>query len=64
MPFKGGAYISRIEINNQFTYIESNDMFDESEIRVLNNITETFEKEYIKQKEEVLKWIEEQKGKE
>ena len=64
MPFKGGAYISRIKINNQFTYIESNDMFDESEIRVLNNIAETFEKEYIKKEEEALKWYEEQKGKE
>ena len=62
MPFKGGAYISRIKINNQFTYIESNDMFDESEIRVLNNITEKFEKEYIKQEEVVLKLYEEQKG--
>ena len=48
--------ISRIKINNQFTYIESNDMFDESEIRVLNNIAETFEKEYIK-KEEALKMV-------
>lgn len=62
VPFKGGAYISRIKINNQFTYIESNDMFDESEIRVLNNITEKFEKEYIKQEEVVLKLYEEQKG--
>ena len=64
VPFKGGAYISRIEINNQFTYIESNDMFDESEIRVLNNIAETFEKESIKQEKEMLKRYEEQKGKE
>ena len=64
VPFKGGAYISRIKINNQFTYIESNDMFDESEIRVLNNIAETFEKECIKQEKEVLKWYEEQNGKE
>ena len=36
----------------------------ESEIRVLNNIAETFEKECIKQEKEVLKWYEEQKGKE
>lgn len=36
-------------------------MFDESEIRVLNNITEKFEKEYIKQEEVVLK-LYEQKG--
>lgn len=64
VPFKGGAYISRIKINNQFTYIESNDMFDESEIRVLNNIAEIFEKECIKQEKEVLKWYEEQNGKE
>lgn len=39
-------------------------MFDESEIRVLNNIAETFEKECIKQEKEVLKWYEEQNGKE
>ena len=39
-------------------------IFDESEIRVLNNIAETFEKECIKQEKEVLKWYEEQNGKE
>lgn len=36
-------------------------MFDESEIRVLNNITEKFEKEYIKQEEVVLKLYEQKR---
>lgn len=64
IPYKGCAYISRIKILDNYSYIESNDVLDESEIRVLNNIAETFEKESIKQEKEMLKRYEEQKGKE
>lgn len=59
IPYKGGTYISRIKIHDNYSYIESIDMFDELEIKTLNNIAQAFEKEHIKQEQELLKWFKE-----
>ena len=61
VPFKDGSYISRIKINGEFSYIESNGPFDNMEIGVLNHIAKTFEDAYIAQEKQLKSWLEEQK---
>ena len=62
VPFKDGSYISRIKINGEFSYIESNVTFDNMEIGVLNHIAKTFEEAYIMQEKQLKSWLEEQKN--
>lgn len=64
IPSKGGTYISRIKIHDNYSYIESIDMFDELEIKTLNYIAQAFEKEHIKQEQELLKWFKEHRERE
>ena len=61
VPFKDGSYISRIKINGEFSYIESNGPFDNMEIGVLNHTAKTFEDAYIAQEKQLKSWLEEQK---
>lgn len=49
IPFKNGSYISRIKIKDNFSYIESNEPFNQQEIDLLNHIAKTFEEVYITQ---------------
>lgn len=42
ITYKGGSYISRINIKNNFTYIESNELFDDIEITFLKHIAKEF----------------------
>lgn len=42
ITYKGGSYISRINIKNNFTYIESNDLFNDIEITFLKHIAKEF----------------------
>ena len=62
VPFKDGSYISRIKINGEFSYIESNGTFDNMEIGVLNHIAKIFEEAYITQERKLKNWLEEQKN--
>ena len=59
VPFKNGSYISRIKIKNEFSYIESNEPFNQHEIDLLNHIAKTFEDAYITH--ELKDWLKEQK---
>lgn len=52
VPFKENSYISRIRIFKKYSYIESNEMLDNSEIASLNYIAKTFEEAYKKQEKE------------
>lgn len=61
IPFKDCSYISRIKINDKFSYIESNTLLDNSEITILNYIAKTFEEAYVKQEKELKNWLEEHK---
>lgn len=42
ITYKGDSYISRINIKNNFTYIESNDLFNDIEITFLKHIAKEF----------------------
>lgn len=63
IQFNGNAYISRIKINNTYSYIESNAMLDYSEINTLNYIAEISQEAYIKQETRLNKWLKEHKDK-
>lgn len=58
VPFKDGSYISRIKICDKFSYVETNDLLDESEVNMLNYIAKIFEESYIKQEKEFMEWFE------
>ena len=61
IPFKNGSYISRIKIKDNFSYIESNEPFNQQEIDLLNHIAKTFEEVYITQEKKLKDWLEERK---
>ena len=61
IPFKNGSYISRIKIKDNFSYIESNEPFNQKEIDLLNHIAKTFEEVYITQEKKLKDWLEERK---
>ena len=61
VPFKNGSYISRIKIKNEFSYIESNEPFNQHEIDLLNHISKTFEDAYITHEKKLKNWLKEQK---
>jgi len=63
IPFKGGAYLSRITICGKYSYIESNALLDDFEITGLEYIAQIFEDVWIKQEKEFNEWFEEQNGK-
>lgn len=52
IPYRGNSYISRVKILEKYSYIESNDVFDEIEISTLNYIAQAFSNEYIKQEQD------------
>ena len=62
IPFKGGAYLSRITICGEYSYIESNELLDDFEIMGLEHIAQLFENEWIKQEKKFNEWLEGQAG--
>lgn len=59
IPFKHGSFISRIKINENHSYIESNEPLNNTEIKALKYIEKTFNEEYIKQENEFKEWLKE-----
>lgn len=48
-------------IKDNFSYIESNEPFNQQEIDLLNHIAKTFEEVYITQEKKLKDWLEERK---
>lgn len=57
--YKKISYLSRIKIKDSFSYIESNEPLNSTEIEILKNVAKIFEDEYIRQESQVKKWLSE-----
>ena len=59
IPYKQGSFLSRIKINENYSYIESNEPLNNMEIIALRDIEKAFNDEYIKQENEFKEWLKE-----